>query len=63
MLASDDKIAEYWKHNNTPVGPVPTNVHTGPSVGDLRKPGAFGKVRPKHGTQYRSQYPYMRKHK
>ena len=59
MLASDNEIAEYWKHNDMPVGPVPTNVPTGPSIGELRKSGALGKVRPK---QYRSN-PYMRKRK
>ena len=59
MLASDNEIAEYWEHNNTPVGPVPTNVHTGTVCWQS---GALGKVRPKHGTQYRSN-PYMRKHK
>jgi len=44
MLASDNEIAEYWKHSSTPVGPVPTNGHTGPAVGDLRKSGAIAKA-------------------
>jgi len=62
MLASDNEIAEYWKHSSTSVDPVPTSDPTRPSVGDLRKSGAPGKVRLKHGAQYRSN-PYMRKHK